>query len=163
MQLSKEEYTRKRIHNDSSVQIENSVTRVNVRRHLASLVIPNSYPCDGIFYPHLTTIKDSYIPDQGLWCLPFCGHLLNTVESEDNYRKFFWCPNFQKFYSSFFSHNIFFSSPEPKAHKMSSQYTNGSPFIRCPHIWTWISRRPDGQSWSNFICSITGEKMLWTQ
>ena len=26
----------------------------------ASLVMPNSYPRDGIFNPHLTTIKDSY-------------------------------------------------------------------------------------------------------
>ena len=29
---------------------------------LASLVMPNSYPHDGIFNPHLTTIKDFYIP-----------------------------------------------------------------------------------------------------
>ena len=54
MQLSKEEYARKRIHNGSSVQIENSITWV-------SLVMPNSYPGDGIFNQHLTTIKDSYI------------------------------------------------------------------------------------------------------
>ena len=54
MQLSKEEYTRKRIHNGSSVQIENSVTRVTVRHHEA-----NSYPRDGIFNQKLTTIKDS--------------------------------------------------------------------------------------------------------
>ena len=61
MQLSKEEYARKRIHNGSSVQIENSVTRVTVRHRSASLVMPNSYPRDGIFNQHLTTIKDSYI------------------------------------------------------------------------------------------------------
>ena len=60
MQLSKEEYARKRIHNASSVQIENSVTRVAVRQHSASLVMSNSYPRDGIFNQHLTTIKDSY-------------------------------------------------------------------------------------------------------
>ena len=24
------------------------------------------------------------------------------------------------------------------------------------HFWTWISLRPGGQSWSNFMCSITG-------
>ena len=24
------------------------------------------------------------------------------------------------------------------------------------HFWTWISLRPVGQSWSNFMCSITG-------
>ena len=59
--LSKEEYARKRIHNCSSVLIENSVTRVTVRIHPASLVMPNSYPRDGIFNQHLTTIKDSYI------------------------------------------------------------------------------------------------------
>ena len=56
MKLSKEEYARKRIHNGSLVQIENSVTRVTLRHHLA-----NSYPCDGIFSQHPTTIKDSYI------------------------------------------------------------------------------------------------------
>ena len=61
MQLSKEEYARKRIHNGSSVQIENSVTRVTVQHHEASLVIPNSFPRDGIFNQHFTTIKDSYI------------------------------------------------------------------------------------------------------
>ena len=60
MQLSKEEYARKRIHNGSSVQIENSVTRVTVRHHSASLVMPNSYPRDRIFDQHLTTITDSY-------------------------------------------------------------------------------------------------------
>ena len=62
-QLSKEEYARKRIPNGSSVQIENSVTRVTVRHHSASLVMPNSYPRDGICNQHLTTIKDSYIFD----------------------------------------------------------------------------------------------------
>ena len=57
MQLSKEEYARKRIHNGSLVQIENSVTLVTVR---ASLEMPNSYPRNGIFNQHLTIIKDSY-------------------------------------------------------------------------------------------------------
>ena len=60
MQLSKEEYASKRIHNGSSVQIENSVTRVTVRHHEACQVMPNSYPFEGIFNQHLTTIKDSY-------------------------------------------------------------------------------------------------------
>ena len=27
---------------------------------------------------------------------------------------------------------------------------------RCPHFQTWISLKPIGQSWSNFMCSITG-------
>ena len=60
MQLSNEKYARKRIHNGCSVQIENSVTRVIVRHHSASLVMPNGYPRDGIFSQHQTTIKDSY-------------------------------------------------------------------------------------------------------
>ena len=34
---------------------------INVRHHSASLVMPNSYPCDGSFSQHLTTITDSYI------------------------------------------------------------------------------------------------------
>ena len=59
MQLSKEEYARKRIRNVYSVQIENSVTRVTVRHHSANLEMPNSYSRDGIFNQHLTTIKDS--------------------------------------------------------------------------------------------------------
>ena len=33
--------------------------RITVR-HSASLVMPNSYPRDGIFNSHLSTIKDSY-------------------------------------------------------------------------------------------------------
>ena len=60
MQLSKEEYARKRIHNGSSVQSENSVTQLTVQHHSASLVMPNSYPRDGIFNQYLTIIKDSY-------------------------------------------------------------------------------------------------------
>ena len=61
MQLPKEEYARKRIHNGYSVQIQNSVTRVTVRQHSASLVMPNSYRRDGIFSQHLRTINDFYI------------------------------------------------------------------------------------------------------
>ena len=34
---------------------------ITVRHHSASLWMPNSYPRDRIFNPHLTTIKDSYI------------------------------------------------------------------------------------------------------
>ena len=64
MQLSKKKYARKRIHNGSSVQIENSVTRVTVRHHEARWVMPNSYSRDGIFNRHLTTIKDAYLFNQ---------------------------------------------------------------------------------------------------
>ena len=33
--------------------------------------------------------------------------------------------------------------------------------VRRPHIQTWISLKPSGQSWSNFMCSITwvGERL----
>ena len=40
---------------------------ITVRHHEESLVMPNSYPRDGIFNPHLTTVKDSYIL---LWIVP---------------------------------------------------------------------------------------------
>ena len=30
------------------------------------------------------------------------------------------------------------------------------PSVRHPHFQTWISLKPVGQSWSNFMCSITG-------
>ena len=33
---------------------------ITVLHSSVSLVMPNSYPHDGIFNPHLTTIKDSY-------------------------------------------------------------------------------------------------------
>ena len=33
---------------------------ITVQHHLAILVMPNSYPRDGIFIQHLITIKDSY-------------------------------------------------------------------------------------------------------
>ena len=58
--MSKEEYARKIIHNSCSVRIENFVTRVTVRHHEARRVMPHNYPRDGIFSPHLETIKDSY-------------------------------------------------------------------------------------------------------
>ena len=57
MQLSKEEYTRKRIHNGFEVLIKNSITWVTARHHSTNLVMPYSYPCDGIFNQHLTTLK----------------------------------------------------------------------------------------------------------
>ena len=34
---------------------------ITVRHHSASFVMPNSYPRNRIFNPHLTTMKDSYI------------------------------------------------------------------------------------------------------
>ena len=37
--------------------------RITVWHHSVSLLMPNSYLCEGIFNPHLTTIKDSYSPD----------------------------------------------------------------------------------------------------
>ena len=41
---------------------------ITVRHHLASLVMANSYPCDRIFNPHLTTIKDFYSIHTGSEC-----------------------------------------------------------------------------------------------
>ena len=81
MRLSKEEYARKRIPNGSSVQIEN--TRVTVRHHSASLVMPNSYPRDGIFNQHLTTIMDSYIGIDGYSGVPEkrYGYVLDRTNS----------------------------------------------------------------------------------
>ena len=60
MQLSIEEYARKRIHN-YSVQIEIYVTQITVPHYSASLVMPNTNPHDGIFNQHLSNIKGSYI------------------------------------------------------------------------------------------------------
>ena len=54
MELSKEEYARKRIYNGFSVRFKNSVI---------GIVMPNSFPRGGIFYLHITTIKYSYILD----------------------------------------------------------------------------------------------------
>ena len=42
------------------VLTENSVTRVTVLHHSASLVTPSSYPSDGIFNLHQRTIMDSF-------------------------------------------------------------------------------------------------------
>ena len=53
---SKEEYSRKRIHNSGLVWIKNFVTQNN-----CCLMMPNSYDRYEIFNPYLTTIIDSYI------------------------------------------------------------------------------------------------------
>ena len=58
MQLSKEEYTRKRIYTGCSVRIENYVTQDNCS---ASLGKPRDAKQLRIFNSHQTTIKDSYI------------------------------------------------------------------------------------------------------
>ena len=70
MQLSKEDYARKIIHNGCSVRIENSVNQDNYYASLGNLAMPNSYPRDRIFNPHLTAIKDSYYKDtyENVWC-----------------------------------------------------------------------------------------------
>ena len=67
MQLSKEEYAWKWINNGCLVWIKNSITQDNCLESLSkpcdaeqAQVMPNSYLRDGIFNPHLTTIKDSY-------------------------------------------------------------------------------------------------------
>ena len=54
-------------------------------------------------------------------------------------------------------------------HKSSEEFDIGSNQtthygVTCPlvtkilHIWTWISLKPVGQSWSNLMCSIIGER-----
>ena len=60
MQLSKEEYARKRIHNGYRCTLKIPSLGFTVRHHSASLVMPNSYPRGGIFNQHLIIIKDSY-------------------------------------------------------------------------------------------------------
>ena len=60
----KKRKTKKNNYHGRSVRIENSVNRVTVWHHSASLVMPNSYLRDGIFNPHLTNIKDSSNPTQ---------------------------------------------------------------------------------------------------
>ena len=72
---------KKKIHN-SYVQIENSVSRVIVQHHSARLVMPNTYPCDRVFNPLFTTIKDSYSPAfGGSLVTRGCGRFMNTVTS----------------------------------------------------------------------------------
>ena len=56
MQLPKEEYARKRIHIGSSVQIENSITRVTAWHHEAHRTVTL------VTEFSISTIKDSYIP-----------------------------------------------------------------------------------------------------
>ena len=85
MQLSKEEYARKRFQKGSLVQIENSVTRVTAQ-HRMSLVMPNSYPRDGMFNLRLTPIKDSYILS--------CCIMGKSWFTDENGANFFF--NFQK-------------------------------------------------------------------
>ena len=60
MQLSKEEYARKRIHNGCLMQIESPVTQDNCSASLGNLAMLNSYRRDRIFNPQLTAIKNSY-------------------------------------------------------------------------------------------------------
>ena len=57
---------------------------INVRHHSASLVMPNSYPRDGIFSPHLTTMKDSYnltypYPTRGVDKKRITSRVVNTL------------------------------------------------------------------------------------
>ena len=76
MQLSKEEYARKRICNGCSVRIENSVALDN---YLASLVMPNSYPRN--LNLHLMTINNSYKSKRCGWNGKQCRSWLGAVWS----------------------------------------------------------------------------------
>ena len=60
MQLSKEEYARKRIRNGYSVRIEISVTQEDCSASLGEPGDAEQLPSSGIFNSHLTTIKYSY-------------------------------------------------------------------------------------------------------
>ena len=74
MLLRKEGYAIKRIHNGCAVQLKIPSLGITIRHHSASLVMPNSYPRDGIFNTHLTTIKVSYMltrVQSVSWCLLF--------------------------------------------------------------------------------------------
>ena len=64
MQLLKDEYARKRIHNGCLVQIENTSLRITVRHPEASKQLPS----DRNFNLKLKTIKESYIltPDSSM-------------------------------------------------------------------------------------------------
>ena len=87
MQLSREEYARKRICIGCLVRIENSVTR-----HVSWC--RKSYLRDGIFNPNLTTIKDSYSLERGCcyglvggrpywWSEEYAQHILLVLEAEE--------------------------------------------------------------------------------
>ena len=52
-------YARKSIFHGCMVWIENGIT---VRHHSASPVMPISDPRDRFFYPHHTSMKDTYMP-----------------------------------------------------------------------------------------------------
>ena len=39
----------------------------------------------------------------------------------------------------------------------TTHFGDTCPWVtKIPHFWTWISLKPVGQSWSNFMCSIIG-------
>ena len=61
MLLYNKGFARKRICNDSLVQIENSVTQSPQDSCLKSLVKQNSYPRGGVFDMHLTVISKYFI------------------------------------------------------------------------------------------------------
>ena len=50
-----------------SCELKFSSLGVMVWHYLASLVMPNSYPCYGMFNSHLTTFKESYILNSYLY------------------------------------------------------------------------------------------------
>ena len=60
MQLSKEEYARKRTHNGYLLQIESPVTQDNCSASLGKPRDAESYRRDRSFNPQLTAIKNSY-------------------------------------------------------------------------------------------------------
>ena len=111
--------------------------KITVRHHSARLVMQNSYPCDRIFNPHLTTIKDSY-----------SLHMLTFMHIS-----VFTCILKIFFMGRLLAH----LSRRLTRWAYSIPMVRRRPSVRRrPHFQTWISLKPVGQSWSNFMCSITG-------
>ena len=86
MQLLKKEMQEKESIMVDQCELNIPSLRITVQHHLASFRMPNSYPRDGIFNLHLTTIKDFYsvLLDQyqfGTFLCNIC-RLLRSLGSE---------------------------------------------------------------------------------
>ena len=102
-------------------------------------------------------------PDSGELCCPVTALIFSCFWSNQTY-KGKWCLHSSSF---LFDQIIIRVAGNQDRHKSSVEFDFGLNQtihfgVTCPwatkisHFWTWMSLEPVGQSWSNFMCSITG-------
>ena len=128
------------------MQIENSVTRVTVRHQSESLVMPNSYPRDRIFNPHLSHnhLRFLYAGIHAYICTRRYKH---TAQSSGEVRCSIWAATWQNQQNGMCAQrrlrSAWLSAQSDKSLRcaLKGKLRNQGSFMRMPRlIWVFAGR-----------------------